>query len=273
MNSHSIPSKISISNIAWPAKCDDEAVELSRKLGYEGIDLAPGKVFSKVEALEEARSYKRKLEDRGLTIPAFQSIIFGVENCALFGSLKEQDNLRRHLENVAKLAAAVGAKTCVFGAPSLRDPGELTQEAAFSEAVHFFTPIADAFEAEGTILAFEANASHYGCKFITHTEEAIALVNAVGRLGFRLHLDTGTVALNNEPLSVIATGAALAPHFHASEPDLLPLGSTNMDHKAIGKVLCDADFKGWRAVEMRSTENWQEAMRIAKEVMIQAYSR
>ena len=263
---------ISISNIAWPKESDDEAIDLSRRLGFMGIELAPGKVFSSSNGLAEACAYRERLGELDLCIPAFQAIVFGVEDCALFGTDAQRANLSRHLEKVARLAGAAGAGACVFGAPKLRDPGELRPEAAFGQAVEFFAALAPAYEAEHCALTFEANAAHYGCKFVTHTDEAIALVKTVDRPGIRLQLDTGTIALNDEPESVIEAAAPLTGHFHASEPDLVPVGSSRTDHRALGRRLREAGYDGWRSVEMRACEDWQGAMRRAANVMAAAYS-
>lgn len=121
-------------------------------------------------------------------------------------------------------------------------------------------------------LTFEANAANYGCKFVTHTDEAIALVKTVDRPGIRLQLDTGTIALNDEPESVIEAAAPLTGHFHSSEPDLVPVGSSRTDHRTLGRRLREAGYDGWRSVEMRACEDWQGAMRRAANVMAAAYS-
>ena len=57
-------AKISISNIAWPGNADDEALKLVHELGFCGIELAPGKVFSHRDAVDEARKYRKLVEDR-----------------------------------------------------------------------------------------------------------------------------------------------------------------------------------------------------------------
>ncbi len=265
-------ARISISNIAWPQESDDEAIDLAHQLGFTGIELAPGKVFSSWSALTEARAYREKLGEQGLSIPAFQAILYGVENCALFGADSRRANLSRHLEKVARLAGATGATACVFGSPKHRDPGNLPPEAAFDQAVEFFTALAPAYEAEQCAITFEANAAHYGCRFITHTDEAIALVRAVGHPGIRLQIDTGTMALNQEPASVIDDATPFAGHFHASEPDLAPVGSTRTDHRAFGRHLRKAGYDGWRSAEMRAGTDWQGAMRNTAATMKAAYT-
>jgi sugar phosphate isomerase/epimerase len=266
-----IPSgaQISISNIAWPAEAEEEALALVSDLGFRGLELAPGKVFSHRNALEEARSYRGAAEERGLEIVAFQAILFGDLDVALFGTDRQRRALAEHLAAIARLAGAAGAGACVFGAPGARRRNGLEEAKAFDQAAAFFDALAVDYEAEGVALAIEANAAHYDCDFLTHTEQAAALVKAVGRPGIRLQLDTGTLLLNGEPAEEIGRAAPWAAHFHASEPDLAPLASR--EHERFGEQLAAAGYRGWRSVEMRAGEDWQAAIRRAADVMAACY--
>ena len=129
-----IPSgaQISISNIAWPAEAEEEALALVSDLGFRGLELAPGKVFSHRNALEEARSYRGAAEERGLEIVAFQAILFGDLDVALFGTDRQRRALAEHLAAIARLAGAAGAGACVFGAPGARRRNGLEEAKAFA---------------------------------------------------------------------------------------------------------------------------------------------
>lgn len=262
-------TRFSISNIAWPADADDEAVGRAAECGFEGIELAPMKVFGPLEDCPKQRlaDYRNKLADLGLAIPALQAILFGVQDCELFRSGETRTRLARHLRLVAEIAGALGAKACVFGAPTLRDPGDLDPAASIGIAVNFFADIAGAYEDAGTALAFEANPPHYKCRFVTETPQAIQLVQAVGRAGFRLQIDTGTVFINGEDPGIAEAAAPLAAHFHASEKDLAPIGTLGSDHAAVAAALGRGGYAGWRSVEMRSTPSWRDNVRAAIDLM------
>lgn len=262
-------ARTSISNIAWPKEAEEEALQLIGELGFTGIELAPGKVFSSRMALGEGRDYRRQAADRGLEVVAFQALLFGDLDVALFGTAAQRDALAEHLSAIARLAGAAGAKACVFGAPKVRARHGLPENEAFEQAVAFFDALADIYEAEGVALAVEANAAHYGCDFLTHTEQAVALVKAVNRPGIRLQLDTGTLLLNDEAAEEIGKAVPWAAHFHASEPDLLPLASPR--HKEFGAALGAAGYKGWRSIEMRTSEPWQRAIGRARDLMMDCY--
>ncbi len=262
-------ARISISNIAWPKEADEEALRLVRDLGFAGVELAPGKVFSGRSALGEARDYRQHAAEYGLEIVAFQALLFGDLDVALFGTAAQRAGLAEHLCAIAKLAAAAGAKACVFGAPKVRARKGLSEPEAFEQAVAFFGDLAAAYEAAGVVLALEANAAHYGCDFLTHTNQAVALVKAVDRPGVRLQLDTGTLLLNDEAAEEISKAIPWAAHFHASEPDLLPLASPR--HREFAAALASAGYGGWRSVEMRASEHWRDSIDRARDLMMDVY--
>jgi sugar phosphate isomerase/epimerase len=266
--------RVSISNIAWPQADEAEALRLALQLGFAGIEIAPAKTFgSWADATPvRAATYRRELAAMGLEVPAMQGILFGLDDHRLFGTPEERMKLRAQLEKLARLAGALGARGCVFGGPRNRDPGDLPVGEAMVRAAEFFAQVAPTFAAEGSALAFEANAAIYNCRFVQCTDEAIALVERVGHPGLRLQLDTGTIFLNDEPRDVVARAAPLAAHFHASEPKLAPVGSTGCDHAEIGRRLAATAYGGWRSVEMAIAPDWRGALRGAAAVMQAHYA-
>ena len=265
--------RVSISNIAWPAEQDDEALMLVRDLGFSGVELAPRKVFGPLDQVSEAtlRAYRERCAAVGLAIPALQGLLFGVDGPALFGDDAGRDILRTALTDVARTARVLGAHACVFGAPKLRDPGAMDPAQAFDLAARFFRDVGAIYADEGTVLTFEANAQAYGCRFVTRTQEAIDFVTAVDSPGIRLQIDTGTMFMNGENPAVIARAVPVAGHFHASEPELAPVG-TSGDHAPIAAALRAALYNGSRSVEMRAVTDWRESVTRAAGFMSAVYA-
>jgi D-psicose/D-tagatose/L-ribulose 3-epimerase len=265
--------RICVSNIAWPAQADREAVRLAADIGYAGIELAPSKTFGGWQNLDlgAAAGYRRELASLGLVVPALQGILFGRPDCTLFGSSDERSSLRRHLDQVARLAGVLGAQACVFGAPKQRDPGTLAAAEAEDTAVDFLRSVAPMFEREGSALAFEANAAIYGCRFVLHTAEALALVQKVDHPSIRLQIDTGTFLIDGDDPATLAAAVPVAAHFHASEPHMKPVGSMGSNHRALGEELRKAGYACWKSVEMATVENWRGAIREAACLMADAY--
>ena len=148
---------------------------------------------------------------------ALQGILFGAEDVSLFGT-RERGRLEAHLDHVAALAGLLGARACVFGAPKQRDPEGLGAGEAWEMALGGLRRIGPAFDAVGSALAFEANSSRYGCRFVTTTVEAIRLVQEASCPGVGLQIDTGTIFLEHEDPAVLLEAASLAVHAHVSEP-------------------------------------------------------
>ncbi len=253
---------LGVTNLAWPPEALDIALPLLARLGCTAVEIAPWAVFGRWHDLaDDARRLRDRIAAHGLTCTALQGILFGTENLALFGPPEARARLDRHLETVAALAGHLGAHACVLGAPRQRDPGDLAPAAAWDIATATLRRLGPAFAANASALAVEANARHYACRFITTTAEAIRLVQHVGTPGIGLQIDTGTIFLEHEPPEILLQVAPLAVHAHISEPDLHPPGT--LDHTAIATALQASGYTGSLSIEMRRTENWQQAITAA----------
>ena len=65
-----------------------------------------------------------------------------------------------------------------------------------------------------------------------------------------------------------------ARHFHVSEPDLVPVGTTtDVPHATLGRVLRTLGYEGWCSIEMRGGEDdvWRETLPRAIAVAREAY--
>ncbi|MFC1458341.1 sugar phosphate isomerase/epimerase family protein [Microvirga arabica] len=257
--------QLSVSNLAWPADKDDEALDLVAGLGFDGVELAPGKVFGNLNlvSLDDVRAYRRQVEDRGLMIPALQGILFGVQGAHLFESSASRERMIAHLYRVAEVAEALNAKVCVFGAPSLRDPGALSAPEALNVAIEFLRTIAPEYASRGVELCFEANPPLYQCRFVTETEEAFELVEQVNAPGVAMQLDTGTIFINAEDPAVIGRVQHRIGHVHVSEPNLLPIGTGGVDHGPLADEVRNSTYSGWISIEMKLTGDWRSALREA----------
>jgi sugar phosphate isomerase/epimerase len=144
----------------------------------------------------------------------------------------------------------------VFGSPKNRRIGTLPRDEAFAIAVEFFTKLGAAAASAGTCIVMEANPPLYGADFITRAAEALDLVRAVNHPGFRLHLDSGCMALSADPIAAsVDEGFGFLKHFHVSEPNLDPPGSSGkVDHGAFRKALHTHGYNEWVSLEMREPQ-------------------
>jgi D-psicose/D-tagatose/L-ribulose 3-epimerase len=241
---------LAVTSLAWPEANTMEALLLLRDLGVTHVEMVP--------------SDKWTPSGRGVSCSAMQGIMFG----AKFGLFSRA--LKWHLCNVATNAHYLGASTCVFGAPLKRDPCDRSKAQAWDDATAAFRSIDTWFALLGMTLSFEPVSQHYGCRFITTTEEAVAFVRYVDRPSFKLQIDTGTLMLEHEPLAVLDDAVPLAAHLHISEPDLRPI-TWAVKHVMIAHRLQRANYSGSVTIEMKATEQWRENITRAVDVARRVY--
>lgn len=266
--------RFAVSNLVWPDADRDAAPAFARGLGFRGLELAPVKAWGGWEQARpaDAAALRRRLADEQLEIAALQGICHGVDDLALFAPGAARQRLADHLRRVADFAAACGGVPCVFGAPRLRDPGDLGPEAAMDSAAEFFAVVALHFRAGGSCLSFEANPGRYGCRFATHTAEAAELVRRVGQPGFGLQIDTGTVLVNNEDPTALRSLMPIVSHLHLSEPDLMVLMPDRAAAlRAIAAVVRGGGYAGWLSAEMRAVPDWRTALSSAAALLADLY--
>lgn len=263
--------KLAISNIAWPTSADAGVADMLVAQGVAGIEIAPTKIWPRpTEATDaELDSYRAFWESRGLPIVAAQSLLFGLPEMKLFADADTRKKTLDYLAAMARVCGRLGAGPLVFGSPKNRQRGAMPADRAWPIAVEFFSELADAAEREGTVIVLEANPPEYGADFITHAAEALAMVRAVNRTGLRLHLDAACMTLAGDDLGIIAESRAELRHFHASEPQLSPLGTGGVVHDSMAAHLRSAVYGGFVSVEMREVEPFRvealrEAVRLAK---------
>jgi len=249
--------KVAVSNIAWDNTDDARVAAALTDLGVQGVEIAPTTHWQDPHLAtdEEIVAYRQDWRERGLTISSLQALLYGRSELVLFGSEDARDQTLAYLARISHLAGGLGAGPMVFGSPRNRKIGERPREEARQIAIEFFRRAAEDAHAAGAVLCLEANPPEYGADFATSTTDALAIVAAVDRPGFGMHLDLGGMQISEEPISQrIRECGPWLRHFHVSEPFLAPVGESKLDHDAIAATLRDIDYDGWISIEMRKTE-------------------
>jgi D-psicose/D-tagatose/L-ribulose 3-epimerase len=256
--------ELAVSNIAFPPGQLDAGLDVLAELNVRAIELAPYNIFGRWNvARREIDQLRKDLDARGMRCRALQGIAYKAGAAHLFASAEQRQLLFQHLRTVAEMAGALGATACVFGAPQLRDPGDIAPDQAHAIAVALLRQLGPIFASEGTVLSFEPNSRRYACRFVTNTSEAIDLIREVDVPGIAVQIDTGTAFLENESPQVLASAIPYAVHAHISEPDLAPVGSTGCDHQSFSDALRNGSYAGALSIEMRQVDDWQDALRRA----------
>lgn len=268
--------RLAVSNIAWPEEDVAVSIEILRELGFDGVEIAPTKVWdAPLEVSEpEAARYRSVWGDRGIEIVALQALLFGRPDLTLFDTREARAATLAHLRGLMRLGQFLGARVLVFGAPKNRTIGEGNRAEAEEIAVDFFRSAGAAAQEHGVVLAIEPNPPAYGCDFVTTSREGLTLVQKVGHPGFGLHLDAAGLMLAGETpeQAVVACAGAIA-HFHVSEPELGPIDDDRVGHAGVAAALRSIDYRKRVSVEMRSdpSENTGTRLRRVLEFVARTY--
>ena len=262
--------KLAISNIAF-GEDQQEALECVSQCGVEGIVIAPPTIWSDLPEITnvseweckdclktmewEAREYRKRLGDLGLTVAGLQSLTYATKDMALFGSDYERERLAEHLEVQAILAGELGADSMSFGSPGLRNPGELNGEQAMERAAELFGRVAIVAYDNNTQIAFEP-LSGYGNKFVESLNQARELADRINHPGFGIHPDTaamfGAEDTPEDLALLIRDHRDSVRGIDASAPDLARLSSVlDIPQGKYMDALRSTDYQGWLSLEMR----------------------
>lgn len=270
--------RLSISNIAWDTGEDDLIIPLLKNMGVSEIEIAPTKFWERPLQVTDSEidNFKKEWLDKGISFVAMQSLLFGQNHFNMFPPDDSRQEMIFYLSGVISLAGKLGVNSLVFGSPKNRKAGLLSYKEQMEIAIPFFDKLGTLAENAGVILCIEANPVQYGCDFITNTDEAITLVREVGNPGFRLHLDAGAIALNEEDIyPVIERSMPYLQHFHISEPYLDLVGSGMTKHNQMAQALKTLGYDKWVSIEMKNNlrsnnvESVETALTYAMETYIQ----
>lgn len=255
--------KLAASNIAWPFARRLEAYRVLADHGLTGLEVAPALLLG--DSADPFAPHERErtraldeLADFGLGLVSMQSLLFGVEGAALFGTADQRAALVAALRRAIALAARLGITHLVFGSPRQRViPGDLGREEAWDQAAAVFRALGHEAQDHGAVIAMEPNPAAYGTNFLTTLDEAEAFVRQVDHPAIRLNLDLGAAAMNGEEdelAAFAARSAGLVSHVHVSAPNLAPAPDKAEDTAAVLGQLARAGYAGWHSIEMRCPE-------------------
>ena len=249
--------KIAISNIAWNKGEDKEILKLLKKYSFSAIEIAPTMIWKEPikESVDSIKAYKRFWNKEGIEIVSIQSVLFGHPELTIFENAEKRKKTLLYIKKIIYLCSLLGVEDIIFGSPANRNSGNLSFEEKMNIASDFFYSVGEMAEKYGIYFCMEPIPKVYGTNFINNTKEGILLIKKVNHLHFRLHLDSGALTINQENyVTAIENAFPYLKHFHISERALKPIGTTDVDHKTISKVLNKLQFDQWLSIEMRRNE-------------------
>lgn len=265
---------LAVSNIAWLAEEEDAALQCLRDFGVELIEAAPARLWPDIKMATEADALRvrEQMAEEGFSVAGFQAILFGYSELQLFDT-QTRPALIDHMRHLSDLCGWVGGRYLVFGAPKNRwIPESLDPDQAFDEAVAFFKELGAHAHGRGVTIGMEANPAAYGCNFCTTIGEVGRLVRAVDSPGFRWHLDTGEMAMNQEQLpGTILNHADLIGSIHLSEPMLGGFKKPWSGHSEVARCLREMGLNLTLSIEMKRQEEGVAAIDSALREILSIY--
>ncbi len=247
----------SISNIAWMQDEEEWVLEQLRQLGWNAIEVAPSKIWEDFRSIprNQRSDYRKYVEEYGLKICSLHSLFWGIENAKLFGTVKEQENLKKYFRELVDLAVDLGSKVMIFGSPSVRDRGTYEYRKALDIAGKVLHESAEYAKENGVKILIEA-LTVTETNFINTHSEALALIAAVDSDGLGLHLDAKSLASEKTEIKeIIRNCKGKIEHFHINDPDLGEVGLAAGYHKNIGEALKEINYTNYVSIEMRRGED------------------
>lgn len=253
----------SISNIAWTPEERRAAYASMAEAGVTGLEIAPGLFFWEAEdAFQPDRaSAERALDEiavEGLSFVSMQSLLFGVEGAALFGSDEARARFETGMTRAIDLAGRFGIPNLVFGSPKQRiRPDDMPEAEAIDQGAEVFRRLGDKAAAAGTVITMESNPVAYGTNFLNRLDEALGFVAHADHPQIRLILDLGAMHMNNEFTGLAGRIADLTPHLyhvHVSEPHLAPAPADPDGLAPVLRALTASGYTGAVSIEMKRPE-------------------
>lgn len=233
----------------WQRQC-----ELTSRLGYTGIEVAPFTLASRAGDVPQTQRQQMKqiAADHGLEILGLHWLLAKTDGLHLTAS---DDAVRQatsdYLVELGELCGDLGGTVMVFGSPFQRNLEEGTSyEQAFDRAVEVFQRAMPNIAARGVHLLIEPLTTKE-TNFITTCDQGADLIAAVDHPNFALHQDVKAMLGEGEPLpDIIHRHAGLTRHFHVNDSNLLGPGMGETDYRPIFQALLDSGYDGWVSVEV-----------------------
>lgn len=241
--------RLSISNLAWPSLEVEVIAPELKKVGMQGVELAPTAVWRDAPHIPSriVSEYLKRWANYGIAISGVQSLLYGHPEMQIFDRGTWLD-LRRHLTAMIELANGLGSRIVVFGSPKNRIRGALNDSEANMICAEFFNSLIPVLCENNVVLTLEPNAPAYGADYLLHYSDCIELSNLIDSPWVQPQIDTGCLTMVGDSLekSILTRTPA---HVHLSMPDLKgPPGA--MDHQEFRQALELSGYTGWIVLEM-----------------------
>lgn len=247
--------KISLCNEVIAELPFEKQCDLIKKLGYDGIEIAPVTLSDEPHRLPAARRNEIKQIAAAAGVPITSLHYLMVAPKGLSITAKDPDVRAKTLEvmrGLVRLAADLGAKLLIHGSPMQRqlEPGD--EADSRKRGVEYFAAAGEAARAAGVTYLLEPLARDHTA-FVNTMEEAVAVVRSIGNAGLRTMIDCSAASLSEaEPIPQLLERwlpSGQVAHVHFNDPNRRGPGEGSLAFGPIVAALRAGNYRGISAIE------------------------
>ncbi|MFM7516522.1 MAG: sugar phosphate isomerase/epimerase family protein [Pirellula sp.] len=246
--------KYAICNETFEGTSHREGLELAKKLGYTGVEVAPFTLGLDAREISKQtrRDYRLMVEDLGMSIIGLHWLLAKTNG---FHLTTEDQAVRNktadYFKSLIELCSDLGGDVMVLGSPLQRNfSPPMTHDQAMANAVEVIRQLTGQLETAKVRLAIEPLGPQEG-NFLNHASQARSMIKAIDSPNVRLHLDVKAMSTEDRPIEqIVRENADWVIHFHANDPNKLGPGMGQVDQEPIFKALTEIGYKGWVSVEV-----------------------
>jgi sugar phosphate isomerase/epimerase len=233
----------------------EKQCEVMKKLGYDGVEIAPVTLSDEPHLLPSARRREivKIAADAGLPITSLHYLMVAPKGL----SITAKDPAVRTLtfdvmRGLVQLAADLGAKLLIHGSPMQRQLEAGDEEDSHKRGVEFFAAAGEAARAAGVTYLLEPIARNQAA-MINRVEEAAAIVRTIDSPGLRTMLDCSAAGQSEaEPIADVLAKwlpSGLIEHIHFNDPNRRGPGEGDLKFGPIVAALKAGGYSGIAAIE------------------------
>jgi len=232
-----------------------QQLEFARKVGYDGVEVAPFTLGDAPHLLPAAKraEIRRAASEAGVAITGLHYLLLAPAGLSITSSdVAQRARTVEVMRRLCGLAADLGGKVLVHGSPAQRrlEPGREAEGRRW--AAECFAAVADAAAGAGVTYCIEPLAPPEN-ELLTTVEEAATLVRAIDHPALRTMIDC-SAAGRSEAQAIpdlirrwLPTG--LVGHIHLNDPNRRGPGEGDLAFAPILAALAEVGYRGMAAVE------------------------
>tara|TARA_B100000795_G_scaffold267937_1_gene253800 strand:- start:5409 stop:6209 length:801 start_codon:yes stop_codon:yes gene_type:complete len=213
--------KLLISNLAWNFDENQKILSLLKKNKIENLEFAPSLLLQKNLKNKNLIDTKKFWLTGNVKLYSMQSILYGVNNCFIFGNKKQRSNFIKEIFKKIDLAKKLGIKVIVFGSPINKKIFKKKKIVLDKIFINTFKKIALYANKKKIYFCLEANPKIYKSEYLNYTNEALNVVRIINNKYLMVNLDLGTIIQNKEKIdNLINQNIKYIKHVQISVPYL-----------------------------------------------------